>query len=630
MFEQTATATLSAPRSALSGAARATDAGFRIKVFIASVLTVHLGLLAWSATRQSPTVDEVAHLPAGISHWQFRSYSLYAVNPPLVRMIAALPVLCASPRTDWRQSGAAMVSRPEFAVGTDFIEANGERSFWLFTMARWACLPFSALGALVCYRWSADLFGPRAGALALWLWCFSPNVLAHAQLITPDLAATSLGAAACHGFWRWSKRRTWCSAIGAGTLIGLTEITKSTWFILFALLPALWLVSRAPQNVHQHGVRWRAAVQFATMLALALFIMNLAYDFVGSFRPLGSYGFHSSRLGGGDSGAFQARNRFTGRWLGTLRVPFPEDYVQGVDIQLCDLEGGRFSYLRGEMRRAGWWYYYLYAFAIKTPLGTWLLATIALAGALARGAWRAGLRDELVLLLPPASILVLVSSQTGMNQHFRYILPALPFVFILIGRAGRALYDPQGAVRWLVAIAVALSTASSLRVYPYQLSYFNELVGGPERGHEHLLDSNIDWGQDLLELKRWLDSHPEARPLRLAYFGMFDPRIAGIDCDPVPDVARCRLPQGWYALSVNSLYGYGLGGLTFDPRYATFRRLKPVAMAGYSIYIYHVGSGLDESVAGAAAPSAEGLALRFKALKANKRDGRPRRPSVGD
>ena len=506
-------------------------------------------------------------------------------------MIAAVPVLFASPRTNWLRAGGSVLSRPEFAVGRDFIDANGERSFWFFALARWACLPLSVLGALTCYHWSADLYGPRAGVLSLWLWCFCPNILAHAQLITPDVGASSLGVAALYGFWRWSRRPAWPGALAAGAAIGLAELAKSTWLILFGVLPVLWLLRQAGQERVRAVLPWRAGMQLAAIMTVAIFVLNFGYRCKGSFRRLDDFAFHSARLGGGGADSFESGNRFTGHLAGALRLPLPQDYVQGIDIQLRDLEGGRLSYLRGELRRGGWWYYYAYGLAVKTPLGTWLLAAVAVVGAVVGPKGRAAWRDEAFVAVPAVAVLLLVSSHTGLNQHLRYILPALPFAFILMGRAACLCIVSPTLVGSLVVAALAAMTASSLTVYPHQLSYFNQLAGGPDKGHEHLLDSNIDWGQDLFELKRWLKWHPESHPLGLAYYGTFEPQVAGIEYVPIIDhrAAGTRQPvPGWYAVSVNYLYGYGLGGLVRRPEYEDFRHMRPIAKAGYSIYIYHV------------------------------------------
>ena len=124
------------------------------------------------------------------------------------------------------------------------MRANQSKSFWLFTIARWACIPFSVLGGYVCFRWAHELYGRNAGLVALVLWCFCPNILGHGQLITPDVSATALGVLAGYLFWRWLKQPAWSTALAAGLALGLVELTKFTFVVLFPLWPLLWVVYR--------------------------------------------------------------------------------------------------------------------------------------------------------------------------------------------------------------------------------------------------------------------------------------------------------------------------------------------------------------------------------------------------
>ena len=172
----------------------------RPKVAVRAVLVllfIHTGLLAYSAYVHNPTLNEPGHLVAGLSHWKFGRFELYRVNPPLVRMVAALPVMAAGYEEDWSGFYEGPGARPVFSMGEDLIAANGERSFFLFMIARWACIPFSWLGGTVCYLWARDLYGRPAGVMACTFWCFSPNILAHASLITADVGGTAFGVAAC-------------------------------------------------------------------------------------------------------------------------------------------------------------------------------------------------------------------------------------------------------------------------------------------------------------------------------------------------------------------------------------------------------------------------------------------------
>jgi hypothetical protein len=550
-----------------------------------ALLAIHGVMLAWASTLHSPCIDEYAHVPAGLSHWRFGRFELYRANPPLVRMVAALPVLLAGPAENWRRYNDK--PRAEFGVGGDFLRANAAESVRYFVLARWACIPLALLGGYVCFRWASDLFGPSAGLLATVLWCFCPNMLGYGHLALPDMGATALGIAASYAFWLWLRAATWARASLAGALLGLAELTKTTWLILFALWPLLWLLYRLPG---WRAMPWRKRLlqlgQLALLLTLGVFLVNACYGFSGSWAKLGSYTFTSRALGGDDRPLTEEAwttpgNRFVGTWLESLPVPFPKDYVLGVDLVKAEFERKMRSYLRGEWRVGGWWYYYIYALAVKVPLGTWAVVGTALGLTLVR-AVGASLRDELCLMLPPLSVLTLVSSQTGFNHHVRYVLPVLPFVFVW---ASRVAAYPVRLGRWVrlgTVCAVAWSVVGSIVIYPHSLSYFNELAGGPRGGHRHLVDSNIDLGQDLLFLKAWVEAHPEARPLRVAYRGPLLPALLGIEADEMPadagpDEIRNH-PGGWYAVSVQLVC----------EEYPYLLRWEPVATVGYSIYIYRL------------------------------------------
>ncbi len=559
-----------------------------------ALLAVHAGLLAWGATRHSPSIDEVGHLAAGLSHWRTGHFNLYRVNPPLVRLVATAPLAALGLREPEGNLPHEPPYRPEFVLGRAFVSEHGERAFWYFTVARWACLPFSLLGGAVCYLWGRDLYGPRAGLLAVALWCFCPLVLANAQMMTPDTGGAAFGLLACYLFWRWFRAPGWAGAYWMGLGLGTALLCKTTWVFLVPLWLLSWLALRAGQRPLPR--EWaRQGGQVLAGLLLALAVLNHGYLYEGSFLPLGSYSFTSKPLTVQEDG--NAKNRFAGTWAGDVPVPLPQNFVAGIDVQKRDFESRYWSYLRGEWRQEGWWHYYLYGLAVKWPLGTWALFLLAAGTAgfirFSSATWR----DEALVLMPGLALFALVSSQTGFNHHLRYVLPALPFFFIWMGRLAQGASLKTAPLRFLVVAAALLcSVSSSLSVYPHSMSYFNEAAGGPRNGHAHLVDSNIDWGQDLLELKRWLDRHPECESLGLAYFGCVDPRAAGIEFSLPPDAPEGPRP-GWYAVSVTLLRGYrfsvpdGKGGLRYldGPSYSYFLRFEPVARAGYSIYVYHLG-----------------------------------------
>jgi hypothetical protein len=613
----------------------------RSHCLVFALFALHGGLLAFSAAEHSPVISEAKHLPAGLSHLYLGRFDLFRVNPPLVRMVAALPVALMSPATAWQSYGPFPLARYDVAVAKDFLEANGPRSLGFFTVARWACIPFSILGGYVCFRWARDLYGVYAGFLALVLWCFCPYILGHAALITPDAHAAALGVAAYYLFWRWLNRAGLAETLVAGVVLGLAELAKFTLLVFYPL----WILTWCSYKLPEHGLTnprgwWREARLLVGMMLLSVVVINLGYGFEGSLRPIGEYRFRSQLFGGKSresDGSRGKANRCADTCWASLPVPVPANYLQGIDAERRDFEQGLPSYLRGEWSKHGWWYYYLYALGVKLPLGTWCLILMAVPYSF-WSRYRSTWRDELVLLLPIVAILALVSSQTGFSVHSRYVLPILPFAYVWCSKMARSIEARHTIVALGGALALCWSVGSSLWVYPHSLSYFNELVGGPMGGHAHLLDSNIAWGQDLYFLKRWYDGHPDARPLHLAnYYGLLDPRLTGLEftappvgptgkmetssvCQndppnvrpvsgvthnlppslPSPDLRLDEMgPQpGWYAIDVNHLHGAklalsdGRGGARIVARdgydFSYFQRFQPMAMAGYSIYIYHI------------------------------------------
>ena len=373
----------------------------------------------------------------------------------------------------------------------------------------------------------------------------------------------------------------------------------------------------------------------SVITVVSISIINLAYTLEGSFQRLGDFRFCTSALSGAvtlDDNSAGGGNRFSGSWIGLLPVPLPKNYVQGLDVQLRDFEKGMNSYLRGSWADHGWWYYYLYSLAIKEPLGMWGLVALAIATSIFGAGYSTPWRDEMAVLAPFFSVLILVSSQTGFSAHSRYVIPALPFLFIWTSKVAQAFeVRPFSRRRTVMAVMVALafiwSTASSLAVYPHSLSYFNELAAvlptpadasyprpigtsdeqcgilsrvkhaltaGSRNGPRHLLNSNIDWSQDLFYLRDWLIEHPNVNLDGLDCFGCCPTTLADIPATPLPASGRDadndkpdqRLSQygpkaGWYAVSVNRIYSR-------ERQYRYFLYFKPFTTAGYSIYIYHI------------------------------------------
>jgi 4-amino-4-deoxy-L-arabinose transferase-like glycosyltransferase len=487
-------------------------------------------LLALDAARlETPTIDEFAHVPAGHAVLVHGNLDLYSKNPPLGKALLAAPnVLLRSVRVPPPQE-------PSFGwgpwqYGRRFMKANSASYFSLFTTSRAVVIVFALLAGGIVFLWTRALFGERAAATSSALFLLCPTVLAHGHLATLDvLCATTIAgsllalrsALAGDGLPRF---------VGVGGVLGLALLVKFSGLLLVPVFALLVLLARGRRV-------GRALGELAVVFGMAAVVVNGGMAFRGSFAPLGEFAF----------GSDFARSLQRVLPAGTP-VPAPLDYVRGFDAQKRDVERAEFpSYFRGSWSREGVWYYEAAALLVKTPL-----PLLALLGFTPFALWRQRLPGhELALLGAPILVLgLLLTGLNSLNVGTRYLLPLYPFAFIAMGAA----FARGGRATSISAVAlVALIAALAIRVHPGYLGFFNALAGGPDGGHRFLLDSNLDWGQDLYRLPRALerlDPQGEA-PLQLLYFGHVEPELYGLEFT-LPEEGA----PGWVAASVSYLEGF--------------------------------------------------------------------------
>jgi glutamine amidotransferase-like uncharacterized protein len=586
---------------------------FRTRLLAAFLVLVFAVLLLLLAGSNTTNMDEAANIAAGMSIWKYGCFDIYPVNPPLVKLVASFPFLFHQPDVDWKilekhWQMNRVGSRPEFSFGLSLVRQNTERVPVYFFFARLMCIPFSLFGAYFCWRWASELYGECAGLCALVLWCFSPNVLTWGSMVLSDLPASACGIMCGYFFWHWLKKPEWSEVFSVSLTLGLVLLTKLTWFFLIFLLPILWAIWFIVQYPNKSWYSLRS--QFAQIIVIligGLFVLNLGYGFEGTLTKLGDFKFASRTLTGQDSVVESGRsgNRFIDTPLQYVPVPLPKNYVIGADLQKVDFEKGLPSYLNGQWSDKGWWYFYLECLLLKVPLGTlglFVLAVIFCLIRLRRKNPQSTFCDELILLIPAIFLLVFVSSQTGFSRHFRYVLPSLPFFMIGLSKVFAIAFERMYFLRVMVCGLLLWTIVSCLSVFPYTMSYFNELAGGAKCGHFYLLDSNIDWGQDTLAFKRWLANHQEIKGIHIGLRDdisntfFFSDNYPAIPPAPTNQEITIKKPgveeedndprflgprSGWFAISVQKIHER-------SGRYMYFLDLQPKYRIGYSIYIYHL------------------------------------------
>lgn len=527
-------------------------------------------LTAMGAT--SAVVDEPAHLTSGYLALTERDLRVNREHPPLVKALAALPLVPLHPVFPPDPPGAPSRGSEdyEFDASRRFLYQANDADRLLFR-ARLPIVALTVIAGFVLFLWGRALFGELPALAGLAMMVFEPNILAHGRLVTTDMGATLFALAAFACLERALARRqspfgAWWLA--AGFLLGLGLLSRFSSLLLIPLMAAMAAMSG----------KERLAIKLKGLgvcCAVALVVLNIGYG-------LGNGGVTLFPLAAGPvSGPLLTEPFVTMAASPVMRwtpLPIPRLFLEGLDLarwKNSHVEGP--GYLNGVISGEGWWSWFVLALSMKTTLPL-LVLSMAGFGLLVLRARAVGADRLVALLVPSAGLLVLVTALSHAQIGLRYILPVFPFLCLAAGFAVGELR------RWSPKLALALAgplllwhACAALSVHPHHLAYFNEAAGGPGNGYRHLVDSNLDWGQDLGGLKRFMTERAIPR-VHLFYFGAADPSYYGIE-RAAPGEA------GYFAVSATHLMGVYLP----DPGYlAPFREMAPTATIGHSIFVYHL------------------------------------------
>jgi len=537
-----------------------------------------------SMSRKSATVDEPLHLTAGYSYLVTGNFRLNLEHPPLIKMLAALPLLPLS--LDFRLLDDREFFEERIRLSRRFVFANKQPAEKIVFLSRVPMVLLGlALGGLV-YLWSRQIAGTLAGILALLLYVFDPNIIANSQLVTFDLGLSLFMTLALYCLVRYMK---WPSALNlwlAGAAFALSMLTKFTAIALvpiYAVLILAYRVRRGWVSVWAHS--WRLSG------AMVIMTMGLAFVVYGfEFRPPGpppvTVEYYLDKY---TSPSSPVRKLVLGIASGIV-IPAPT-FWRGLDWQRrYRLEGPGICHMMRQTRAGRCPGFYFLVFGVKTPVGTLALFALALAGFVYR-VFMAGVRDTVSIdesiILSSAAIFFGLSMLQKISLGVRYILPVYPLIFIFT--ASQLVWLASRPTRWVRSAALIAAAgfivwviASSVRIFPHFSSYFNELAGGPQNGWRYVAGCDVDCGQDLPGIREYLRRHA-IKEVYLEYIGPTPPEYYGIRWERVPtdqEVARIGAPRGVIAVSISSQ-------VVNRPMLRTWLwAYRPVATIGYSTWIY--------------------------------------------
>lgn len=588
--------------------------------------------LALSSRRNSVTWDEGHHLFSGYMSWKRADYGLNPEVPPLVKMAAAAPLLRMPLNVPPLQG--RFFKTEAFLDGKDFLFRN-DAGRVLFR-ARMAAAAFSLLLALLVFAAAREMFSAMAAFVALGLIVFDPNFLANGALVTTDVASALTIFGTIYAWYRWRNRPTWPRLVIVGLAAGLALVTKFTGILVPPMLvllaagetvfPSLRPATAQDRPETRGRLALRLIGSLAAITALSWIVVWSFYGFRYAARPAGLALNPPLR----EYLPLLANHRSAHliALVARLRL-MPESWLYGLADTKITADTYT-SYFFGHVYPHGNFLYFPAAFAIKSTLPFLILLLLAAILLITRRL--APSRIVFFLLLPPV-VYFAVAATSNMNIGARHLLPIYPFLYILGAGAAAALIRLHRLWSIPAAALVLWQAVDAVYMYPTYIAFGNDLWGGPAQVHRYLSDANVDWGQQLNDVRSWLSSRgvtttdpgkvarsssPDAQSCWFAYFpdGVIDPSDYGIPCRRLPTANTLwwlheptdvpPVIEGLVLISDSDLAGIEFGEGPLNP-YEQFRHLQPIAVIDYGVYVYQGRFAIPLAAALNHAEKADGL-----------------------
>ncbi len=564
------------------------------------------------ASRQSSAVmDELAHIPSGYSYVKYFDFRLNPEHPPLIKAIAALPLLFYDLKFPTEITAWTTAINGQWDMGRAFLYGSGNDPDLIVRVSRLGPMLLFILLLILVYVWSRELMGPLWALLPTLMLGFSPSFLAHGEYVTTDVGAALGIILGTYFFVKMLRAPSWKSLLAGSIAFGIAELMKFSAVLLiplFGFLAVVYALFLREQFGWKNRLRAVLKDVLRTIAVFAIGYVLIVYPVYFLFTakyPIDrqvadtTYILRSFAEGPTPQGQVCKPVRCIADlniWMSKNAVTRPlAEYMIGVLMVVQRAAGGNTNYFLGTVSNEGSRWYFPVVYLLKEPIPILILVLSWLITTLVRNTktlWKYGRRTGVIFVdylknhfteFSIASFVVLYwvySMKSPLNIGFRHLFPSLPLLYILAANFWRKsvanIEIPYAESRLQVFWSFIRSFArASLRgsfifalmlwlvfetimIAPNFLSYFNQFGKGTWGGYRYVTDSNYDWGQDLLNLKRWADLRPEVKKIALDYFGGGDPayylggrteswwssrgnpKDAGIE---------------WFAVSINSIQG---------------------------------------------------------------------------
>jgi len=490
---------------------------FNITNLLLGLLFVFILLLLVGAARSnSATTDESVHVFTGHTYLTRGDFRLDPEHPPFLKEISAVPILAISNLKTpidglWDNAGNFYYDSWQEAriIAESFLYALGNNASKIIF---WGRLPFIILTLVLgfaVYLWANKLYGKKVGIFAAFLILLMPNILAHGTLINTDLGLALFMFIAVYFWGEYLKKPSWRGLILTGIFCGLAFASKYTSVLLLPILIILGVIKIFIDKNSKYWIKYLLGFFGIGIITFIIVWFSYGFSIATPPQPIGTLSENIKMWANWDIPTL-----FDGVFAKIRPVLFPADYYKGLILVTRHALGGHGSFLLGKTSNTGWWYYFPVAIFVKTPIPFFIFLALAIG---IFGKIKAKLLfDELLLIIAPITFLVF-SMYSKADLGVRHILPIFPFLAVYAAKSIKLVkfseikivnYDLKKLMSALVFLLLILwYLLSSVLSYPNYLAYFNEAAGGAKGGYKILTDSNLDWGQDMVRIRAYINKH---------------------------------------------------------------------------------------------------------------------------
>jgi len=573
----------------------------------AIIIGVSVLLMIFSWQNDSPTNDEVAHIGAGYSYLLQHNMRLNAEHPPLVKDLAALPLLFLNLKSDLLFQAPVfwlgdITAESQWGFGHILLFKLGNNADQMLHLVRLPMLAFFILAGWFMFKWLYDMYGTRSAIIGLTLFSFSPTVLAHGGLVTTDMASTATILLSMYLFIKYLKNQTRKNLVitGLGLGIALSAKFSSLLLIPFFLIVALLYRKVAQDNKSQITSRLVLNTVLIVVAGFALIVAPLYL--VNNYKYQPRQQARDTQIILGELYGNNSKITRSIVWLSDKPVlRLAGEYLLGTAIINQRFTAVGEIYFLGKLQKSVGLVYFPIMFLVKEALPWLIIIGLGLALVFRKRNWQGQAVSNFVgwtknnftefVMLLWVLIYILASLNSHLKIGIRHLLPIYPFLIILsLGQ-----FNKITSWRWkriynfAVPALLAWLIIDAFISFPHYIAYYNEIVGGSANGYEYAVDSNLDWGQDLKRLGQWTDEN-KIQKIEIDYFGWSDSKYyLGNKFIPVnsdryknaKDFQTHNRSGGWIAVSATTLFQRSYGVYTW------LRPFAPTTTIGNSIYIWH-------------------------------------------